>query len=225
VIGPDLVDLVRLHSLILSRRVTNVLEFGVGWSTLIMADALSLNEAEYYSSVSSQLRRSEPFRLHSVDDSADWIEMAGSRLSEELRDRVVFLQSRVEMTTFNDRICTQYESLPNTCPDLIYLDGPSQPAAQGDVNGISTRNNDRMPMSCDIAKIEPFLLPGTLIVIDGRTANARFLLSNLQRGWWHYHDRVTDAHYLELREEPLGRWNEAQIRFCLGESWFERVRK
>ena len=30
-------------------------------------------------------------------------------------------------------------------------------------------------MSCDILKIEPFLIPGTIILIDGRTANANFL--------------------------------------------------
>ena len=126
------------------------------------------------------------------------------------------------MTTFGDRIATEYEVLPNVCPDLIYLDGPSQSSAVGEVNGISTRHPDRLPMSCDILKIEHFLLPGTLIVVDGRTANARFLKANLQREWRHEHDEEGDVHYFEMIEEPLGKWNRRQIEFCLGADWRSR---
>ena len=37
---PDPVDLHRLHSSIRMRKVTTILEFGVGYSTLVMADAI-----------------------------------------------------------------------------------------------------------------------------------------------------------------------------------------
>jgi hypothetical protein len=37
---PDAGDLSRLHKIIRSRKVTTVLEFGVGCSTLVMADAI-----------------------------------------------------------------------------------------------------------------------------------------------------------------------------------------
>lgn len=77
-------------------------------------------------------------------------------------------------------------------------------------------------MSCDILKIEHFLLPGTLIVVDGRTANARFLKANLQREWRHEHDEEGDVHYFEMIEEPLGKWNRRQIEFCLGADWRSR---
>ena len=30
------------------------------------------------------------------------------------------------MSTFNNRICTQYKNLPLCNPDFIYLDGPDQ---------------------------------------------------------------------------------------------------
>jgi hypothetical protein len=79
------------------------------------------------------------------------------------------------MGTFNDRVCTYYDFLPNVSPDFIYIDGPNQHGTLGDIGGISTRHKDRMPMSADILRMEHFLLPGTLIVVDGRTANARFL--------------------------------------------------
>jgi hypothetical protein len=74
-------------------------------------------------------------------------------------------------------------------------------------------------MSCDILKIEHFLLPGTMIIVDGRTANARFLKANFQRTWSHNHDIANDIHTFEMVEEPLGSLNDRQIKFSLGESW------
>ena len=78
-------------------------------------------------------------------------------------------------------------------------------------------------MSADILSIEHFLVPGTLIVTDGRTANARFLKTNLQRDWYYCHDQEADQHYFELVEEPLGIYNKRQIDFCLGLSYFDRL--
>ena len=148
-----------------------------------------------------------------------YLDMTKQRLPANLAQFVTFHHTTVAMTTFHDRIATHYESLPNICPDFIYLDGPSQDSAVGDVNGISTRHTDRLPMASDILKIEHFLLPGTLILVDGRTANARFLKANLQREWRYEHDVEGDVHYFEMIEEPLGRWNRRQIDFCLGEDW------
>lgn len=220
---PDRRDLLRLHCLVRSRRVTTVLEFGVGYSTMVLADALKRNHSDYASSVSANLRRSDAWKLFSVDDSEDWVQVANQRLPLELLPYANLSVSKVQMTTFQGRICTEYVMIPNVCPDLIYLDAPSQDLAEGEVNGISTRHLDRVPMACDVLKIEYFLLPGTLIVIDGRTANARFLVANLQRNWWHHHDVERDVHYLELRERPVGRWNAAQLSFCLGDGWLSMV--
>ena len=36
-------------------------------------------------------------------------------------------------------------------------------------------------MICDILKIEYFLVPGTIIVVDGRTANAIYLKNNFKK--------------------------------------------
>jgi len=212
-------DLARLFALIRLRKATTVLEFGCGFSTVIMAHALSLNEKRDGVFVRNELRRGNPYELHVVDDMQRYLDLTRDRLPAELIPRVSFHQSLVRMTTFNSRICTEYDVLPNICPDLIYLDGPHQSVAAGDINGISTRHPDRLPMACDILKIEHFLLPGTLVLVDGRTANARFLKSNLQREWRHEHDEAGDVHYFEMIEEPLGKWNRRQIEFCLGADW------
>ena len=216
---PDWEDLTRLHRLILERRVTTVLEFGCGYSTVVMAHALHLNQIAHRQFVSENLRRGNAFELHSVDDMDKYVELTSQRIPKELKSHVSFKISPVHMTTFADRICTEYESLPNICPDFIYLDAPSQDSALGNINGITTAHFDRLPMSCDILKIEHFLLPGTMIVVDGRTANARFLKANFQRNWSHNHDIANDIHTFEMIEEPLGSLNDRQIKFSLGESW------
>ena len=80
-------------------------------------------------------------------------------------------------------------------------------------------------MSSDLLKMEHFFLPGTLFLVDGRTANARFLKSNLQRNWAHTHDPDSDIHTFELIEPPLGDLNKKQIEFCLGSKWLQRAGK
>jgi len=80
-------------------------------------------------------------------------------------------------------------------------------------------------MSADVLAIEHFLLPGTLIVVDGRTANARFLKTNLQRNWSYYYSKEYDQHYFELTEKPLGVYNKKQIDYCLGKEFHLRVSK
>jgi hypothetical protein len=51
--------------------------------------------------------------------------------------------------------------------------------------------------------MEPTLLPGTVVVVDGRESNTRFLTRNLQRP--HHITVEADASIIELVEPRLGR--------------------
>lgn len=219
---PELDDLTRLHYLIISRKVTTILEFGIGKSTLIFNDAITKNKKKYKNWVNINLRRGNPFECHSVDNYLVWIKKL--RSNNNLTN-VKLHYSNLEMGTFNDRACTFYKKLPNVCPDLIYLDGPAQFLVKGSIRGISTNHQDRLPMAGDILVLEHFFLPGTLLVVDGRTANARFLKTNLQRDWIYCYDKSADQHYFELSEDPLGVYNKKQIDFCLGNSFYIRLKK
>lgn len=210
---PEWDDLVRLHKLVRRRRVLNVLEFGCGHSTIVFSDAIHKNRLEFGDFVQENLRRSDPFHVDVVDDIQQFLDSTERRIPRHLDGVARFHFSSVEMTEFQQRICTRYLRLPNVCPDLIYLDGPSQHSVLGDVAGVSTSSPDRLPMASDLLRIEHFLLPGTLIVIDGRTANARFLESNFQRGWTYSEDLESDVHYFELTEPPLGPHNRRQMEF------------
>ena len=76
---PDLVDLYRLHRLIIENKRTTVLEFGTGWSTLVMAHALNELKKGFIDS-KHKLRRNNIFELHVLDDEPEFIEISKSRI-------------------------------------------------------------------------------------------------------------------------------------------------
>lgn len=211
---PDTRDLRRLYDIIRSRHVITILEFGVGHSTRVMAEALQENKRDFGDKI-GHLRRENPFKIFSVDSSADFIELTRANLKGF---DVEFHHTQCRMGDFNGKICHFYDTLPNVTPDFIYLDAPGQFDVTGDIAGIHTREKDRLPMAADLLRIEYFLLPRTLILVDGRTANARFLRDNFQRAWEYAHDVEGDVHTFELMEPPLGSYNKAQIDFCLREN-------
>ena len=141
------------------------------------------------------------------------------RLEKGLGAFATVRESSVHMVVHDNRVATMYSELPNVSPDFIYIDGPSQFATNEELNGFSFRHQCRMPMSADVLRIEFFLEPGTFILVDGRTANARFLETYLRRQWIYEHDPVGDVHYFELKEKPLGRFNRLKINFCLDDEW------
>lgn len=221
---PELDDLCRLHYLVRKRKVTTILEFGVGKSTIIFNDAIEKNEIEFGSKIkeSNIIRRSNNFECHTIDDQLKWIDNVRNNFSTK---KVHYHHAKLNMATFNGRICTLYEELPTIAPDLIYLDGPARFSPKGKIRGWTTNFDDGVPMSADILAIEHFLIPGALIVVDGRTANSRFLKSNLQRDWIYCHNENFDQHYFELSEKPLGFYNKNQLNFCLGKPYFNRLEK
>ena len=205
-------DLIRLHYLIISRKVTTILEFGVGKSTIVFDNALRNNKILHEDFCKKKLRRGNLFECHTIDNNIDWINSVKKKYETK---QVTYHHSDCIVSEFNNRICTYYEKIPNICPDLIYLDAPDQFSTKGNIRGISTSHIDRLPMSGDILSFEYFLLPGTLIVVDGRTSNAIFLKNNLQRDWKYYYNEIYDQHFFELNEKYLGPYNKRQLDFCL----------
>lgn len=203
---PDIPDLVRLHRLVRQRMATTIVEFGVGFSTVVMADALAKNQIDYEALPQPpSLRNCHAFRLFSVDANRHWIAETRRRLPPHLVDRVEISYSRVLVGTFNGRLCHHYEHLPNVVPDFIYLDGPAPGDVEGSVNGLDFSIEERTVMSADLLLMESTLLPRTFIVVDGRTNNARFLRCNFQRRFVWNEDPAGDVTTFELDEPPLGR--------------------
>ena len=222
----ELDDLSRLHFIVCNRKINTILEFGVGKSSMIFAHALSTNKLKNEKFVKNNLRKNNLFQVHSIDNYQEWINECRKNIDKKYFEEGISNLHFTNLLTseFCGRVCTFYEELPNISPELIYLDGPDQFSAKGAIRGISTRNPDRFPMSGDILSIEHFLHPGTLIIVDGRTANARFLKCNLQRNWSYLYSSKWDQHFFELLEEPLGIYNKRMIDYCLGDSYYKRLK-
>ncbi|MBI1760318.1 MAG: class I SAM-dependent methyltransferase [Acidobacteria bacterium] len=205
---PEPDDLVYLHQTVRRRKSFTVLEFGLGYSTVVLADALRKNQADWERLAEKpDIRNRFMFQLFSVDASESWIENIQQRLPHELVERVHIQHSTVEIGTFNGQLCHYYQNIPDVVADFIYLDGPSPKDVKGTLNGLSFQCDERTVMSGDLLLMEPTLLPGTLILVDGRTNNARFLARNFQREYLIHWDRDRDCTTFELNEERLGKYN------------------
>ncbi len=190
------------------------LSSGAGYSTAVMADAMHILSSHFQDWMSDNSRVEKPFHVYSVDESLDFSEVSRSRIRQHAQ-YITFTHSDVELINHDNRIATVYSCVPNIIPDLIYLDGPGQYATSQHLNGISFNSRSRMPISADVLRLEFFLEPGTLILVDGRTNNARFLRAYLKRAWEYRHDIEADVHFFELQEDPLGFLNRKKIQFCL----------
>ncbi len=196
---PILDDLFKINYIIERYKRVTCLEFGTGWSSLVISNALIKNKQNYFRQI-KKLRFSNPFELHVVDSQKKFIKISKNRIKNNII-RVKFYNSKNVACIWNGIICNEYKKLPNINPDFIYLDGPDHKDIKGSINNISPSQNDFMPLNCDLLKIEYYLTPGTIILIDGRSANANFLKMNFKRNWTHSQDTERDHHIFYLNDD------------------------
>ena len=210
----ELNDLCRLHWLVLARKALNTLEFGSGFSTLFIADSCLILK-KFFKDVEN-LRVEKKFHVYSLEESKKFINITKKRLFLDLKKHVTLINSKHKIINYQGKYATQCLNVPNISPDLIYLDGPSQYISKKNFNGFNFNTISRFPMSADLLLLEYFFEPGTFIIVDGRTSNARFLKDHFKRNWKYFHDTSADCHYFELNEKPLGKYNKLKLKFCLG---------
>ena len=201
-------DLARLHLLIRKRRFLTTVKFGVGYSTIVMAHAHSLNKQDFKAArVDRKLRNTHLFEHVAVDASQEWLDSTARMLPESLKPFVTFHRSDVQAGLYQGQLSHTYSALPNVIADFIYLDGPDPKDVKGSVNGLDFSIAERTVMSADLLVMESCFLPGTAILVDGRTNNARFLERNFRRTYKITWDREGDCTLFELQEPRLGPHN------------------
>ena len=213
---PDLLDLYYLHEFIRLNRRVNILEYGCGWSTVMIHFALKDLKSKLKNRTFK--RCYNPFQLISLDDDKKFISVSKKRLktfSKDTKD-VKFFYSKVVMDTYNGKYCSKYINHPNINPDFIYIDGPDQFNIKGKINNFTINDRSMVPMISDVLRYEHFLMPGTIIFFDGRQSNVRFFKNNLQRKWINYYINETGQHVFYLNEKPLGAINKEQLAFYKG---------
>ena len=214
-IRPNLQDLFNLWHLIVLNKRTCVLEFGSGFSSIIISSALTYLKKKNQSQV-KKLRRNNPFEHFILENEKKYLNITKKRnfkYKKIINNKINYYFSDVKMSLVNNKIVTLYNKLPICNPDFIYLDGPNQYKVKSNINGINIGHPDMMPMNADLILIEYFLLPGTIILIDGRGANAKFLKDNFKRKWSYFYSKKNDQHLFSLNDTPIGPHNERLIKF------------
>lgn len=206
----QILDLILLHFIIKETKRITVLEFGCGDSSLIISKALEHNKKKYLKYVKKNLRKTNLFQLHSVDSNKKYINLTKKKFTA---NNSFFYHSNAYLVKYNGEITSEFLKLPNICPDFIFIDGPHVLDVKGSVNGITFKTKDRTLTGCDILKIENFLLPGTIILLDGLTNYAFYLKNNLKRNWLYKRFENLDMNLLQLCDLPLGYLNKRQINF------------
>lgn len=209
---PEIKDLYRLYQFIILNKRTTVLEFGCGHSSAVIAKALEYNKSKYKQK--PYTRCIYPYQLFIVDNEKKYLNHTKKKIIKNAKKaKVNYFFSDVQMTSYNGSFACEYKRLPQVNPDFIYLDAPSQFSVKKKVNNFTIAKRDMMPMSCDILKFENFLVPGTIILIDGRSINARYLKNSFKRNWKYYFDSNSDQTVFVLDEKPLGPFNKEQLSF------------
>jgi hypothetical protein len=185
---PELDDLWFLYKLIKDKCVTSILEYGSGWSTYAMSIALYENFLDFGLEHKQKIRHPNAFKLMTIDASNNYLESAMSRISDEIKENVLPIFSSPILTNLDGVICHKFAFIPNFSPDLVYLDGPDHNQVMGNMEGFEYNESFTQPMGSDLLMVEPYLWPETIIVTDGRTANARFLEKRFKRDWQVMHD-------------------------------------
>jgi hypothetical protein len=215
---PDVIDLARIHKLIRNYKIFTALEFGIGYSTIVISDALKKN-ADDYNSVKNKkiVEKNNKFELHSVDSSKKWINNFKKDFNNIIYKNTSIYFSSVYLSKYNDQICSLYKKIPPILPDFIYLDAPDPNTIKNKINNIDYNNSDFVVMSGDILTFENFLLPGCIILVDGRNTNLRFLKNNLRRKWSIIEDYKSSYSFLYLNELPIGKKNLNYLEYRFNE--------
>ena len=210
VYDPVLTDLYALYSRVRREKSIAILEFGSGWSTLVLVKALEENRISHGSWVSENIRHPNPYALMTIDCSEFFQKIACERLEPYIGEiKLMPVISESSMSKVQGQTCHVFKDLPPFTADFVYLDGPDCDQVNGTINGMtvnfgSSEHVYGLPMSADLYLLEHFFWPGTTIVTDGRGANARFLKNIFKRNWKYFYDLQSDQHVFHLDEIPWG---------------------
>jgi len=198
----DVDDLYFLYTLVRNTCAISVLEYGSGWSTLALSRAISENRASFGKAY--EFEHPNPFELLSVDASKRWQSVALSRLQREYGSVVSTCLAPANLVDYSGQVASVFDGVPAFTPDVVYVDAPDPQQVTGQLRGSDAACLNEIPNAADLLFREFSLWPGTVIVLDGRTSNARFLHKNFRRNWQWLHDPYGDRTTFRLDEPPLG---------------------
>ena len=216
---PDYDDLWSLYKQVRRGGHCSILEYGSGWSTLVLAFALQANKNALLESPLQPPRHPNLFELLTVDASEEFLKISMSRV--RLFDFDIDIRghhSPVTAMRFNGLVSHAFVNVPTFTSDFVYVDGPDSFQVEGDVGGFSFDFGDEkkaygLPLMSDILVREFTYWPGTQIMFDGRGANAEFFKLNQRRSWIYRHEIELDQHSFVLSADAWGKVSVDHLRF------------
>jgi hypothetical protein len=160
-LSPNWSDLWFLYSLVRKRKPKTLLEFGSGWSSVVLAAAVRDNGAG---------------KLWSVETDQHWADVTEKAFPESLRSIVTVVRSEA-LPEDRDVAGWLHANVPDIDPDFLYLDGPPL--------------NTQRRVAFDPLDLEPRFQPGFVMVVDGRKTNSIYLRDHLQRRYAFRHIPLT----------------------------------
>jgi predicted O-methyltransferase YrrM len=180
-------DLQFLYELILNKKISTILEFGTGFSTIVMAAALKFNS-----------KHKKNNKIYTLETEKKWIVPVKKKLMKYKKYSEI-IHSKCDVQLIDMSLCSVYRRLPNIIPDLIYLDGPDPDSVKSKIFNLNYEKTNN-PVSADILLYEYRLKPGAIIVVDGRPNNVIFLKNHLKRKYKFQFQRLYSRSIFELQE-------------------------
>tara|TARA_Y100001978_G_scaffold47623_1_gene42684 strand:- start:19024 stop:19791 length:768 start_codon:yes stop_codon:yes gene_type:complete len=207
-VEPNIEDLARLHFICKSTKPSSILEFGSGFSTYIFHSYLSDLDINDYDISFTLL---QIFEVHKR-----FLDIATKRFKKSSKNlKINSSICKIVKDLSRDDGSHYYEGKINYVPQIIYLDGPSHhdiPKLKSDADIKTTQIGFiRSPISSDILKIESWLEPATILLIDGRIANVRYLKGKFYRNWEWAESKDGRFNVAILNEKPLGYYNSKML--------------
>ena len=199
-IKPNLNDLSRLLKICEVAKPSKIIEYGCGYSSYVFYHYLKNKE---------ECNNSKKY-LQIIEVHQKYLDLASNRFKESNGAvEVIKDVCQVKGDLYRNDGSHLYLAKYRFSTDIIYLDSPDPE----DIFGTNfLPENQRIPISSDILFIESWLIPGTIIVIDGRMANVEYLKRNLKRNWRWGINHYNDCSIGILVDDPLGKKNIQSLK-------------
>lgn len=147
-----------LYRTVRKRKPSCILEFGSGFSTVMMTQALWENARE---------PGGHPGIIYSLDAEREWAEASTKAMPSHLAGFWNIAYAPTEEAEFQGVPVFRHAGVPDIVPDLIYIDGPALTAERHS--------------AADALYLEERFCPGLFIIVDGRWKQTKFLREHLKR--------------------------------------------
>lgn len=218
----DYIDLYNLHYLVTKNKRIKVIEFGSGFSTFVLSDALEINKIDFF--LKTKLKKKinffldkdkktlfkidNYFTVESLENSKKFYNIQKKILSNNKIKNVKISMNKCKKVSVNEISAFKYDKKDILNSDFIYIDGPGI----HDLPNFNYKSSIN-PVHIDLLEIEFNLNPGTIVVVDGLPASVRFFQKKLLRKWKYFYLNNGSQTVMLLDEKSYGPLNTALLNY------------